>query len=104
MNYHLLLPDSAVSHSGTVAEVIETSLYILQVGIYLTPKGRVKILISTKRYCCFQQGVYTRFHMLHRNLQVCKEELTVKGNSLNKDFSLEKGGNKTWAHLERANS
>lgn len=28
MNYHLLLPDSAVSHSDTIVEVIETSLYI----------------------------------------------------------------------------
>lgn len=27
-----------------------------------------------------------------------------QANSLNKDFSLEKGRNKIWAHLERANS
>ena len=47
-------------------------------GIYLTPKVRVKTLISTKRYRCFQQGVHTRFHMLYRKLQVCKEQLTAR--------------------------
>ena len=41
--------------------------------------------------------------MLYRNLQVCKEELTVKGNSLNKDFSLEKGRNKTWTGKKKRN-
>lgn len=59
--------------------------------------------ISTKRHCCFYQGVSTAsFHIL-RELQVCKEQLTVRANSLS-SFSVEKDEKKIWAHLESANS
>ena len=82
------------------------SLCILRGDLSLRPKVAVKTLVTAlDRDWRVQQGVCTSFCTLYRNLRICKEEPTVKVNSLSKDFILQKGTNiQIRAHVGRANS